>query len=168
MQLVLVCQPLAFHERLTVRAFLPGLRGHFVAADVDILAGKHVKYLRQNIIQKRESFFLGGVVNAVENPARERNGKRPAGATVLRIRRQRRRCVTGHFNFRNDGDVPRRRIGEHLPDVIRRVKPAVPAIRAVGGRGFWVQTESNTRPPGADLRQERIFIDFDAPALVIG
>ena len=72
----------------------------------------------------------------LKTPAVIERCKRPAGATVLRIRRQRRRRMAGHFDFRHDGDVPRRRIFHHLADVVLRVKSAVTPIRAVSRRGI--------------------------------
>ncbi len=41
------------------------------------------------------------------------------------------------------------------------------SIRAVGRRGFWIETEPNARTPRADLGELGIFFDFNPPALII-
>ena len=75
--------------------------------------------------------------------------------------------MAGHFNFRNDGDVPRRRISHDFADVVLRVKSAVAAVRAVSRRRICRQAEADAVAPRADTGQLGIFFDFDAPAVVV-
>ncbi len=167
LQFVLVFQSLPLHERLTIRTVFPGVLGHLVAADMNIFAGKKFKHFGQHVVQKLECLLFGRVIDAVEDSAAVQHGERPAGAAELRICRQRRRRMAGHFDFGNNGDVPRGRIFHDFADVILRVKSAMASVRAVSRAGFRIQLEADAVAPRADLRELGIFFDFDAPALII-
>ena len=74
-----------------------------------------------------------------------------------------------HLDLRHDSDEPRRRIRHDLADVILRVEAAVPAGVIGPFRGVVVLPADERLPaPPADRREERIFLDFDPPALIIG
>ena len=60
-----------------------------------------------------------------------------------------------------------RGIGHDLADVVLRVIPAIPSVRAVGRAGLRVEPEPRVLAPRPDLRKARILLDFDAPALVV-
>ena len=82
-----------------------------------------------------------------------------AGYAEFRIRRDRRLRMARHFDFRNDGDVALGGVFHDVANLILRVEAAVSRGRS---------DHMRRRAPRADLGELRIFLDLDAPALVVG
>ena len=77
LQFVFVLQSLGADALLATRTLLPVVFRHFIAADVNELAGEQRDHFAENVFEKRKCHILTGAED-------------PAGATELRIRRQRR------------------------------------------------------------------------------
>src|SRR6266511_3934145 len=117
LQLLFVSQLLALDDSLRFLALLPAHLPHFVAADVDVLTGKELQDLGQHILEKAESLG-GGAEDVLEDSPLGGNLERPFGAGELGIGRERRAGVTGHLDFRNDGDEPILRVLDDVLDVL--------------------------------------------------
>jgi hypothetical protein len=72
--------------------------------------------------------------------------------------------MTGHFDFRYDGDEPRCRVRHDFPHVVLRIEAAVPdavvfSLGRVRRTVADVVADERLGAPRADLRQLRIFLD---------
>ena len=168
LKFVTAFQAFGLHARLASGTVLPARFWHLIPANVDEFSRKQFGDLRQDIPQKGERLVVAGAINAVVIRACCREGVFLRFAGKLRICRDRRRGMAGHLDFRNHRDVARRCVGDNLPDVGLRVISSVASEMVVGGRRFRIEIKADALAPRADLRQFRVFIDLDPPALVIG
>src|SRR5712692_4143222 len=77
--------------------------------------------------------------------------------------------MTRHFDFRDDGDEPRRRICDDLAYVVLRIEPAI--TLAVVGALRWIgrfASHDCLIAPAADFRELGILRDLEPPALIVG
>ena len=82
----------------------------------------------------------------------------------MRIGRQSSLHVSWQVDFGNDGDVALAGVVHHLADVALRIEALVRAA-VIFAR---VVTNDRFGAVAAHLRQTRVFLDFDAPSLVVG
>jgi len=169
LELALVLQPLGFQAGLAGGAALPfGLVG-LVAPDVDEWAGEESGDLDENILQELEGLLLARAEDVGDGPVAARlDRERPARAGELGVGGQGRRGVAGHLDLGHDGDMARRGVSDDLADLVLGVEPAVGRGLAglLGLAGVPVLVLP-VDPPGPDLGQPGIFLDLDAPALVV-
>ncbi len=75
--------------------------------------------------------------------------------------------MSGQFDFRDNRYVALSGIGNDIPHVLLRVKPAVASVSPVIPTGTGVQPEADIIAPGTQLGEFRIFPDGNPPSLVI-
>ena len=80
--------------------------------------------------------------------------------------------MAGHFDFRHDGHEARRRIRHDFPHVVLRIEAAVldAVVFSLGRLRSTVadvMADQRLGAPRADVRQLRILLDLEPPALVI-
>ena len=143
---------------------LPPRLRDLVPPDVDVRAGEEVADLVEHILEELDR-GVPGAEDVLVHPPRFSHLERPAGAGQLRVRGERGQRMAGELDLRNDHHVPQRGVVDHLPDLRLRVEPAVPGRIELH---VAVRPDHRAVSPRADLRQLRIFPDFDAPALVVG
>ena len=162
-----VSQSFALHQGLAVGTLLPGLLGALVATNVYIVAGKQVHHFCQYIFQKAESMLFGAIdlVEHVEVVAHHIRLAQTAGQ--FRIGCQCRRGMSGHFYFGDDGDEAVGSILHDFPDLVLRVVAACGFPVEAAGIIIVRMAYLCLRTVRADFRQAGIFLDLDAPALVV-
>src|SRR5947207_7465861 len=76
------------HASLTFGAFMPIIRRHLIAADMDIFAWKKLQNFREHILYKLKRLDFAGAVHAGINASSHVGTIRSPKATKLRIRGQ--------------------------------------------------------------------------------
>ena len=158
LQLVLILEVLARLAGPARGAPLPMSLVHLVPADVDILARKQTEDLREHVFEEGEGCGLAGAIGVEAGLA---------GTGELGIRPQGRGRVTGHLDLGNHGDAPLLGIGDDLANVVLGVKTAVQPVGPIGRARFRIESVLNAASPGAYVREFRILLDLDAPAVVV-
>ena len=154
------------HECLGCGAFLPLVSWYFIAANVDEgCPWKEFAHLVQDVLDKPEGEIARSHDVGEYAPA----GFYPGGKAGAILVAQFRVCryggtgVTGNFNFRDDSDTEAVGMVHHLPYVVLGVEEL---------HGFTIcfvlfYPVGTFRAFAADFSELRVFLDFDAPALVI-
>ncbi len=161
-----IFQALFFHQLLAKIGLFPAFFRAFVAADVKISAREQSAYFSQYVVQKLKSFF-GWAEYFFKNAPFGSGFIRAFGAAQFGISRQRSECVSGHFNFRNNGNKTLAGIFHHLFYFFLGIKTAV-FFSVVFDRTVAVMPHNGLFPAGGDGLQFRVFFYFNAPSLVFG
>ena len=181
LQLRFGLQAVFLHAFLAVGAPLPVLHVHLVAADVYVFVGEEVENLAPHVLAEANHLVLSGA-----------QGRREDGAPA-RLWEARKAVVVGdggqavarHVDFGNDVNAPCPGVGHDVAHLLLRVEAAIlllsPLVRAypVGGKvevgvvfGHGTAHADRVlvveRAPAAALREQRILLDLDSPALVVG
>ena len=145
-------------------ALLPTQFGALVAADMNVFRGENIHHLEQYVFDKFEGLVLTGAEHIVADAPLSRNLIRATGAAQLGVGGQGGHHVAGQVDFGDDGDT---QVGGILHDVAQLV---LRIESAVGGVVVVVPLFGNHRfaAHAAHLGQAGVFLDFDAPALVVG
>ena len=109
------------HLFLAVDAVFPVIHDGLIAADMDKLRGEEVKYLVQDAFQETEGLFP----SRAEVPGEGVQLAVGALAGPFRIGPVYFQAVAGHFDLRNDGDVPLGSVPDDFPDILMGVKASV-------------------------------------------
>ena len=148
-------QALLLHPALAVRTVVPVPLPGLVAADMDILRGKQVHHLGEHVLHQFERRFL----------ARAKVIRRVlaahAGNGVHRLP-----GMAGHLDFRDDGHMPLRGVGDNLPDVVLGEEATVGPL--VGAPTFAPLPPGIAHPPGGLRRQLGVRFDLQPPAGGVG
>ena len=136
---------------LDTRGIPPTVLDRFVAADVDVLARKKLDHFRQDVFEEAERRLVGIEEIVMHAPVR-RNGRRRASSAEPRIACDRGLRMARHFDFRDDGHEPRRRVGDDVADFILAVEAAVNRRPASLGIRLARPGRAGGDPPCADLR----------------
>ena len=148
-------QPLGLDPCLAVWTFRPaGLRA-LVATDVDVLGGEKGCDFGDDGVHESEHRLLSRTVNEVGSAPIGEITDRFHRAGKLWIRTDSGHRVTGHLNFGDNGNEAFGGIGNHLADLLLSVVTSMGAALELAA-------------PGTDLGQAGVFLDFDAPALIVG
>ena len=100
LQFVFVFEAIVFHALLAFGTVFPAFFRTFIAADVDVgRVGESAHGFLQNVLQKGEGGFISGAKYIVEHSPAFGSFKRSAGAAQFGVGRERRECMSGHFNF---------------------------------------------------------------------
>ena len=167
LQLFLVFQAFALHQRLAGGIVFPRALGYFVATNVNVRGGEQAGNFGEHVLQKLKGLVFGRRIDAGVYAALQRHLERPGAAAEFGIGGKRRQGMAGHFNLGDNRNVQRLRIGDHFADVVLRVESTVTPVRTVGGRRCRIQTKTHAAAPGTLAGQLGIFFNFNAPAVVI-
>ena len=169
LKLAVICQSQLSVFCLTFGIAFPCSGGALVATDMNALVGEQFYYLFQDSLGKRYSAIVGHIEHVVPNTTL-------IGLYLVRAFRSTAifgiGChgsgeVAGHVDFGNNVDVELLGVGHHVADFILRIE-----VRAVGLvlPIHRVAVHIRKTAVGSDashLGQLGIFLDFDAPALVV-
>ena len=157
-------QTFALDAGLTFRTTLPTRLRAFVAAHVDIFRGEQGGHFREHIVNEAEHGVVACAEHIVRNAPNLPHLVWPTRTAEVRIGRQSSLHVSWQVDFGNDGDVALAGVVHHLADVALRIEALVRAA-VIFAR---VVTNDRFGAVAAHLRQTRVFLDFDAPSLVVG
>jgi len=160
-----VLHAFALHQILHEGAFLPAPGRRLVAAEMDIAAGEQRDHFAQYAFEKLERRFVRAEHVVFDAPD-SRDFERAGRTGEFRVCRERRLGMSRHFDLRQDRHLPLRGVGDDFAHLRLRVETAVRlAIAEV-----WIEVASEDRllAERADLGQQRIPLDLDAPTLVLG
>ena len=161
-----VFQALVPDALLAHRAGFPTLLRTLVAADVDILRGKQLQDLRENVLQESERCFLARAVDfGADAPARA-DLITLAPAAQPWIGRQRRHGVSRQFDLGDHRDKAVCGVFHDITNLFLRVESPVGCSVVFGRIG--VMAHERLPPNRPDPRQLGVFFDLDAPALILG
>ena len=165
------------HAALAVGTLLPVAHVDFVATNVNIVIGEQVEHLTIDVLAELQHAVLAGTKRRGEelSPA----GALLAGESVVVV--DSAEAVAGNIDFGHDIYATLTGEGNYLADIILRVKTTIFPLRIdilrrqlqIGivlrhsiahAHGILIVG----RTPGAALGEQRVFLDFDAPALVVG
>ena len=163
-EVVMVLESQRLDAGLAQRAFPPPVLRALVAADMDVLGREDVHHLGQDILQEGEGFLLAHAEDISGDAPAGPDLVRAAGAAQLRIGGEGRDHVAGKIDLGDDDDVAVGRVGHDLAHLILGIETAV----ADAVVGVEVLADAGAVAPRADFREFRIFLDLDAPALVLG
>ena len=149
---------------LAFRAFFPLRLRALVASDVDVLRGEEFYYLREHILDEGERAVVAGAEHVVRDAPHFPYLIGAARAAQFGVGRKGRLHVAGEVDFGDDGDVASGRVVHDAADVLLRVETAV-GYAVVASR---VVSDDRFGALRADFGEARVFLDFYAPALVVG
>src|SRR5690606_20996148 len=153
------------HARLHGRRLDPAFLDGLVAADVHVLARKELEHFVENRLQRLERDFVDAEEPGVNAPVGG-DARGHVARAELGVGGERGLRVTRHVDLRDDGDVARRRMRDDVTYVLFRVEAAVTPRLAGFGIDVFGGGGAGGHAPRADLRELRIRVDGDAPALV--
>ena len=168
MQLGLVLGAQLFFQCIHFLAFRPMARIRFVAADVNIPAGKQLHHLGQDVLHEGDGFRprrqdpLVGAPPGLRLQRAELVGIQPDP----RIGDNRRPRMRGHLDLRHNRHVALRGVSNEMTDLVLGIKSAGPPAAGLAFR--LLLPKGRKIHPRSRLRQLRVFLDLDAPALVVG
>ena len=167
LQFVFVLQPELLDPRLDARTGAPLCLHGLVAADVNPRPRKQREHLAEHVLHEPDRRVVGVQQVVRHAPVRARLD-RLARPTRARVRGDHGLRMAGHLDLRHDRDEALSGVGDDLPDLLLRVETAV--TLAVEGRVGPCPLAADERllPPRGDVRELRILLDLDAPALIVG
>ena len=149
---------------LTARTFFPAYFRALVAADVDVLRREQVDDFVQHIADELHSAVVAHAKHLVAYAPLRPHVVRTARAAQMRIGSQCGAHVSRHINFGNHLDVALGSVANHVAHLLlgveSAVRHAVPFAR--------IATDDGLCAHRTHLGEARIFLDFDAPTLVVG
>ena len=161
---VLDVHALTLGQGLALGAFLPtGSRG-LVAADVDFLGGEDVHDLLQHVLAELIGLLIAKAQHLVAHAPHAPHLVGAARAAHVGIGSQGTEHVAGHVDLGDYGDVSLRGVAHDLTRLVLCVVASV-GNTVIDSR---VAPQHGHAALGAHLGQPRVFLDFDAPALVVG
>ena len=170
MQLGLIPKTQLVLQGLHFLALFPMVDIRFVTSNVNVFAWEQFHYFGEHILHKGDSLWTRRQNPLISCPAFVwLEGIQLSRVQAdLRVRYNCRTGVSGHLDFRHNGNVTFRCVTDQLADIVLSVKttPGAPGVIDSLTRTFL--TYCAKIHPCADLRQFRIFLDFDSPALVVG
>ena len=149
---------------MTPWAGLPTHAGGLITANVDILAREKLHHLVEHILDKLQRVVFANTQDVIGNAPHTPHLIGASSATQLGIGGQCTQHVAGHVNLGNDGNIAIGSIAHDVDDFLLGVVTAV-SDTVIHGR---IVAQSGAVTPTANLGQSGIFLDFHAPALVIG
>ena len=154
---MLVFERLVLYALLAVRTYAPSHFHGVVTAYMNNLIGKKLHYLIRNFVYEFKRAVLTGAQNVVLNAPARRHIPLLPEAGELRVRSYCRHRMPWHVKFRNN-------LYKALAAILYNIAYLLLGIISFAVICFSVATAAVR----ALLRKHRIFIDFNAPALVIG
>ena len=167
LQFILVLQAIFKHKLLSFSRLLPPLFGALICTDMDILAGKDIHQLVENILQKLENLLRRSkhiVLAVIDAPGYCRLFRNFRGCAKVRICCNDCHRVARHVNFRNHSDIALRSVLHNLLHLRNCVEPTVTsAVYAGSGKN----SDNRAGPPGANLIEQRVTFTLHSPTLVV-
>ena len=130
-----------------------------------IFGREEVDHLAQHIFEEGHRLFIAGTDHVVRYAPLGPYFIRPARTTHIRISRDGCQLVTGQVYFGDDRDETFLGVSDHVADFVLRIEHAFAIRLAVIFAG--VAADDGFLALRSDLGQFRIFLDLDAPSLVV-
>ena len=150
---------------LALRTSLPTHFRAFVTAHVDIFGREEVDHLAEHVFEEGHGLFITGTDHVVGNAPLCPYFIRPARATQFRVGRDGCQLVSRKVYFGDDRDETFFGISDHVADFILCIEHAFAIRLAVIFAG--VTAYDGFLALRSDTGQFRIFLDLDAPSLVV-
>src|SRR5690242_15101107 len=149
LQLILIFEVQFLHQALAESGAFPGCFRRFISPDMDIVTGKKRHDFLQHVFIKIKGVIRWAEDSVIYSPP----GSYPmcSGLTGQPgIGGDSRGGMTGHFNFRDYGDIPVLRVFYNFPDLRLRVITAAAMMIEFPGLAA-IASDKGGISPGADL-----------------
>ena len=144
---------------------LPLVISHLISADMDNLGREQVHHLIQHVLEKTQNTLVSRIEDIVLHTELAWDTNLLACRTQPRIGSYGRCTMSGHFYLRHDRDMTRRSI---FDDFLYLSLSVEPLMRLAVIRIVFIPAHLSRISPRPHFCKQRVFSDFDSPALVIG
>ena len=151
--------------RLAFRTTLPTHFRAFVTAYMDIFGREKIDHLAEHVFEEGHCLFIAGTDHIVRYAPLGPYFIRSARTTQVRISRDSCQLVSRKVYFGDDRDETFLGVSDHVADFVLRIEHAFAIRLAVIFAG--VTADDGFLALRPDLGQFRIFLDLDAPSLVV-
>ena len=156
------------HQRLTLGVATPCRCGALVATDMDLLVGEDVHYFIQHILSKAHGAGIGYIEHIGEDTSIDLHIVRSIGPTTkLWVCRYGSTSMSGELHLGHNLDVALASIGHEFTSLILCVEVGTISLLGIVASILEV-AHVGVATHCTYSRELGIFLDFDAPTLVIG